>query len=140
MFCTNTSRANTDWAQSLFYQRTSILECLKVAIEDFDLFVFCVCFSLFGFCFFTFLLLAGPNAMCDQLLCISGECIPSEARCNGRKECADGSDELGCGTFLILFSFINFYMEKTVTIIIMWLLLNYFNASTVALYIHLNKI
>ncbi|KAJ3632235.1 hypothetical protein MTP99_009254 [Tenebrio molitor] len=39
---------------------------------------------------------AGPNAMCDQLLCISGECIPSEARCNGRKECADGSDELGC--------------------------------------------
>jgi hypothetical protein len=93
-----------------------------------------------GFVFFTFLLLAGPNAMCDQLLCISGECIPSEARCNGRKECADGSDELGCGTFLFLFFFYQFLYGKNSHNNYDGLLLNYFNASTVALYIHLNTI
>ncbi|KAJ3655733.1 hypothetical protein Zmor_014851 [Zophobas morio] len=39
------------------------------------------------------------KVMCgiDQIPCHSGECVSSEARCNGTSECADNSDETGCG-------------------------------------------
>ncbi|OON15605.1 Low-density lipoprotein receptor domain class A, partial [Opisthorchis viverrini] len=33
----------------------------------------------------------------DVFACASGECIDIRMRCNGRPECADGSDERGCG-------------------------------------------
>ena len=33
----------------------------------------------------------------NQLQCTSGECVVQTARCNGRNECQDGSDENGCG-------------------------------------------
>ncbi|XP_044266423.1 basement membrane-specific heparan sulfate proteoglycan core protein isoform X17 [Tribolium madens] len=41
---------------------------------------------------------ASTNVMCgvNQIPCHSGECVPSEARCNGIYECADQSDEAGC--------------------------------------------
>lgn len=43
----------------------------------------------------------------NQIPCRSGECIPAEARCNGRQECADGSDEVGCvgGTHVFFLSY-----------------------------------
>ncbi|XP_064212839.1 basement membrane-specific heparan sulfate proteoglycan core protein [Tribolium castaneum] len=44
---------------------------------------------------------ASTNVMCDvnEIPCHSGECVPSEARCNGNFECADHSDEAGCEIF-----------------------------------------
>ena len=35
---------------------------------------------------------------CDRglFMCHSGECEPAESRCNGRRDCTDGSDEIGC--------------------------------------------
>lgn len=32
-------------------------------------------------------------------MCLSSECISSEKKCNGIKDCVDGSDELGCSEF-----------------------------------------
>ncbi|XP_037393266.1 SCO-spondin [Pygocentrus nattereri] len=34
----------------------------------------------------------------DQFACLSGDCVPVTALCNGRLDCTDHSDELGCGT------------------------------------------
>ncbi|KAI4898140.1 hypothetical protein NFI96_015403, partial [Prochilodus magdalenae] len=33
-----------------------------------------------------------------QFACLSGECVPATALCNGKLDCTDHSDELGCGT------------------------------------------
>ena len=33
----------------------------------------------------------------DQFMCANGQCVPVTARCNSRRECSDGSDELNCG-------------------------------------------
>lgn len=35
----------------------------------------------------------------NEFHCKSGECIVSDKECNGEKDCADGSDEIDCGTF-----------------------------------------
>ena len=37
---------------------------------------------------------------CDatQFECLDKECIPAEFRCDGRKHCADGSDEVRCNS------------------------------------------
>lgn len=32
-----------------------------------------------------------------QFACLSGECVPVTALCNGKLDCTDHSDELGCG-------------------------------------------
>lgn len=91
---------------------TSNLEFLKV---DFELFLFC-----FGVCVFflllILLLLAPTNVMCgvNQIPCHSGECVPSEARCNGIYECADQSDEAGCGMFYFAFFIFLDLVQKVV--------------------------
>lgn len=38
-------------------------------------------------------------SLCEpgQFACVSGECVPVAALCNGRLDCADHSDELHCG-------------------------------------------
>lgn len=40
----------------------------------------------------------GSNCSCpdQQFKCLSGDCIPEVNRCNGRRECSDGSDERNC--------------------------------------------
>ncbi|CAF4747820.1 unnamed protein product [Pieris macdunnoughi] len=32
----------------------------------------------------------------DQLTCSDGRCVPGTARCDGNRDCADNSDEIGC--------------------------------------------
>lgn len=46
--------------------------------------------------------LPGSRALCSprQLACGSGECLPTERRCDLRPDCEDGSDEEGCGACL----------------------------------------
>ena len=39
----------------------------------------------------------------DQFMCANGQCVPVTARCNSRRECSDGSDELNCGKIWYLF-------------------------------------
>lgn len=40
----------------------------------------------------------GSAVPCAEFLCLrSGGCVPYAAVCNGRQDCADNSDELGCG-------------------------------------------
>lgn len=34
--------------------------------------------------------------MAYQYKCSSGQCVPSESRCNDTEECLDGSDETNC--------------------------------------------
>lgn len=36
---------------------------------------------------------------CDQFQCGNGASIPINERCNGRQDCADGTDEQGCAMF-----------------------------------------
>lgn len=39
---------------------------------------------------------AGSICMAYQYKCSSGQCVPSESRCNDTEECLDGSDETNC--------------------------------------------
>ena len=33
----------------------------------------------------------------NQFTCANGQCVPVASRCNGVRECSDGSDEANCG-------------------------------------------
>ena len=41
----------------------------------------------------------------DEFTCSDGDCIPMESRCDGRADCKDSSDEVGCTTTVILSSY-----------------------------------
>jgi len=38
----------------------------------------------------------------QQYRCASGACVPLTARCNGWRDCYDGSDETNCSEFVII--------------------------------------
>lgn len=39
---------------------------------------------------------AGTICMAYQFKCSCGVCVSAESRCNGTRECIDGSDEMNC--------------------------------------------
>ena len=66
-------------------------------------FVLFCCFSS-NFVYVEFVLDSGtPSCKANEVPCRSGECLPQETRCNGVRECADGSDELGCRKYICAF-------------------------------------
>lgn len=40
-----------------------------------------------------------PQCQPNQTVCRSGECLPQETRCDGKRDCKDGSDEYGCSKY-----------------------------------------
>ena len=40
--------------------------------------------------------------------CYNGQCIPIEYKCDSKKHCIDGSDEIACGKFTISTWFVNY--------------------------------
>lgn len=51
----------------------------------------------------TRLLSAFPAGICydSEFGCSRGNCVPSSARCDGSKDCADGEDEIACSECFI---------------------------------------
>ena len=47
------------------------------------------------------LILFIKGCLANEFTCNNGQCVPSTARCNGRYECTDGSDESNCGNLEI---------------------------------------
>ena len=41
-------------------------------------------------------IVSAPECRPPQIMCSSGECISPQMRCDGRRDCRDGSDEVGC--------------------------------------------
>jgi len=40
-----------------------------------------------------------PQCQPNETVCRSGECLPQETRCDGKRDCKDGSDEYGCSKY-----------------------------------------
>jgi hypothetical protein len=40
-----------------------------------------------------------PPCQPNETVCRSGECLPQETRCDGKRDCRDGSDEFGCSKY-----------------------------------------
>lgn len=61
---------------------------------------------------------SAPKPQCrhDEFTCQDGACIPHGRRCDRRRDCHDGSDEIDCRKYLIMFtlpiSFINKYNKQ----------------------------
>ena len=48
-----------------------------------------------------FLISAFPACAAGEFRCANEQCVPDSARCDGKPDCLDRTDEDGCGTFCV---------------------------------------
>ena len=54
-----------------------------------------------------------PQCQPNETVCRSGECLPQETRCDGKRDCKDGSDEYGCSKYSGLTLFCALMRDRT---------------------------
>lgn len=86
-------------------------------------------FVLYMFCFYLLFPFFFQIARCraDEFECASGSCVSKNARCDGRNDCVDHSDEYNCNG---IFSFFPFHWVYF-TSIIMFLAIEFHCADTI---------
>lgn len=52
-------------------------------------------------CYFDYVIIIGINNYCgpEEFQCHDGKCLSIDKRCNGKKECNSGEDEVNCQHF-----------------------------------------